>query len=160
MITCKSAVIIIDMQPMFVEFVLTEERRHMIEFQLKIIQDCKKLGIPIIAMEYVGFRDTIPELKTAIAHTPNSFFLEKEWQDGFYCSELSAALESLGISENLFLMGVNADGCVRATAKTAIENRFQVFTSEHAIAQKHGQDKNLLWYKENAILTDDLSKIV
>lgn len=149
------AVVLVDMQFFFVEWILPEERRSLIQAQLDVIRLCRELEIQIIVLEYTGWGDTVSPLREELLLCQNVIFLEKDWQDGFLFSELENTLNRLGL-KNLYFMGVNANGCVRATASTAIKNGCTIYTHSSVIAQKHGQDKNLNWYEENATLLNFL----
>lgn len=147
------AVVLVDMQFFFVEWILSEERKTMIQAQLAVIRLCRELDIQLVVLEYTGWGDTISPLREELLLCQNVIFLEKDWQDGFLFSELENALNRLSL-KNLFFMGVNANGCVRATASTAIKKGCAVYTHSSVIAQKHGQDKNLNWYQENTTLLE------
>lgn len=153
------AVLIIDMQKVFLEDIDGKERRRLIESQAEILNYCAEHDIPIVVVEYRGCGKTIRELKRRIKKVPRQEFVTKNVNNGFRNPELEEALKTWGVKK-IILMGVNASACVIETAEGAIKKGFQIATSECLIADEGKTDKSLPWYKKNSIYKENHLELI
>lgn len=164
------AVILIDMQDSFLDEVSKEERNKEIPYQLDVLDYCKDNRIPVFVLEYHGCGETVRVLKEKVDSLPVKTYITKHYDDGFFETSLEKKLREQGV-ESILLMGVNASGCVRRTAESAVELGFKILTSKGLIADpewhvtdefiinkegKHGKsDESAPWYKEHGIYRED-----
>lgn len=119
--------------------------------QLQVITFCERRNIPLIVLEMIGEGRTVDSLWDAITRVPQVFQVFKEENDGFTNGELLKILDSTRASR-LLLMGINADYCVKATAKSALTNGYQIVTSadlvsgQHSGEYRHSKSNSALWY--------------
>lgn len=157
------AVILIDMQTRFVEHLRTGEAERIIPNQLTALKHCNKTGIPIIVLEYdsrkhSSFGKTIAVLRSEAKKNSKGCLIRKEWNSGFVMTGLHSYLESLRV-KNLFLMGINADHCVKQTAKDAIRRGYEIATSKDVISgqERHSKDNSLRWFQANGHHLDSVT---
>ncbi|MBP6855064.1 MAG: cysteine hydrolase [Candidatus Pacebacteria bacterium] len=157
-------VLLIDMQE---DFVANKYRkRKIIPNQVRILEFCNANLIPVVIFEFVGYGKTVEDI-TAVAENKsgnNVHFLEKKYDDAFYNPKLNSILES-SRTKTILMMGVNAGFCVYETAKSAIENGYQVVTSRDLIAGyrtkwEKSPCPGVSWYQENTLFFDDHKRIL
>lgn len=151
------AVLLIDMQPCFVDVLRTGAAQRIIPAQIEVIKLCAQFDIPLIILEYLYHGKTIPKLQKWIKKVPRTIIVEKWNDDGFQETNLLEELQKLKI-ESLLLMGINADHCVRDTSISAINNKFQIITSQQLIAGQshHSSNDSLDYYKKYGIVKKDI----
>jgi len=157
----KIAVILIDMQKSFVDRLRRGEAKRIIPKQLTVLERCNKLGIPVIVLELrkSEFGETVEVLIKKAKKNSNFYLIAKSYDDGFIETELHSHLRSLKIKK-LFLMGINADYCVRETGKGAIDKGYKIITSEEVIAGQtdHSNDNSIPWFSSNGSCIGSVKK--
>jgi len=163
------AVLLVDMQERFVCQLRKRDRNLIIPRQLEVIRLCAERDIPLVVLEYLVWlqeeyeyfqEPTIPELFAEAQKVRRCKVVSKGRDDGFLETSLKATLESLGAS-HLLLMGVNAGGCVLATAGSAVKLGFRVITAGDLIANdrrpsKYDKgDKSAPWYEKNGVFCQE-----
>ena len=160
--TSKIAALLIDMQKCFIEDLKQGEEEKIVPCQIKIIDDfCVKRGIPLIVLEYSGCGTTIRLLRDKISEVPKLKIITKTNDDGFINTDLLSHLKTRGV-DTLLLMGINADYCVRSTAKSAIRQGYKIVTSKKLIAGKpyHSRNKSGDWYAQNGAFYADMDSLL
>lgn len=141
----KSALIIIDMQPIFVtrggnhnEAENQKKVKEILKTQIEAINFAKKSKIPIIFIEYEGMGETNAELKKAAAgYAEVKTFLKNT--DGMFSpynkhrSKLVEYLESKEIG-NLIITGANGGACVLQSIEGSLADNYNVLAFNTAIA--------------------------
>lgn len=158
-----TAVILIDMQKLFVENLRKGEEDRIVPKQLCILEYCNKVDIPVVVLEFGKYRygETIEVLMKVAQKNSNFRLIIKCDDDGFYCTDLHAHLKSLGVSK-LFIMGINADFCVKATAESAIDNGYEIITSNEVISGQthHSRSNSVGWFRNNGQCIDKVAKFL
>jgi nicotinamidase-related amidase len=139
------ALIIIDMQPYFVERGGDDkDKNNMIKVntilnnQIKMIEMAKKSKIPIVFIEYESHGDTNSKLKKAADGYDNIKIITKS-TDGMLDdynnkkSELSEYLRNQKIG-NLIITGANGGACVQKSISGSLENNYNVLAFSKGIA--------------------------
>lgn len=118
---------------------------------------------PVIGLELFpdSYGVTIPALKDVLALNGNGRILQKFTDDGFGSGPLKSTLYDMGLTR-LVLLGCNTSWCVWETAKSAVDNGYEVGTSRRLISepgyypQWHGgrSEASLRWYRENCAVFD------
>jgi nicotinamidase-related amidase len=146
------AVILVDMQENFVKKLRKGEQDRIIPNQLAVLRRCRELSIPVVALELRSevFGKTVEIIRKEVSENPSGCIMEKEYNDGFLKSNLAKHLKSLKV-ENIFLMGINADYCVRDTAYGAISHGFKIMTGNHVLSGQSGHSRNnsCTWFTNN-----------
>lgn len=155
------AVILIDMQPGFVSRLRRGEADRIVPSQVAVLKFCKEKNIPIVILEFFGSGSTVQTLADEIGSYDKVKIIEKNYNDGFRNTVLNAHLKLIG-AKKLFLMGINADFCVRETAEGAIERGYKIITSDKVIAgmPHHSQNNSLPWYRKNGVCVDNVFSFV
>jgi nicotinamidase-related amidase len=144
------ALILVDMQTKFVKKLREGEASRIIPNQLAVIEHCNRANIPIIVLELRKreFGKTIRTLTSAAKKNPRFLLIEKEYDSGFNETALYSYLKSLDI-KRLFIIGINTDYCVKATASDAIKLGYEILTSNQVISGQsgHREDNSIRWFK-------------
>lgn len=141
----KAALVIIDMQPFFVERGQNDKTesnqkklKKLIEIQIEAINFAKKIKIPIIFIEYKGLGRTNEKLRNAVKdYADVKIFLKNT--DGMFSrdnqqrSNLIEYLESKEIG-NLIITGANGGACVEQSIRGSFEENYNVIALNTAIA--------------------------
>ena len=149
----KQAVLLIDMQDSFVDYLPEGEADRIIRNQIKVIRRCGREGIPIGLVEYESEGRTIDSLLDEIEEIKDDthiFYVLKHCDNAFRETELEETLRRLGIEE-LCLMGINASACVWDTAEDAVKKGFLIVTGPDVIADCLGvhTSESSDWYRKN-----------
>lgn len=159
----NTGVILVDMQEEFIKVLRKGEAERIIPNQLEVIVRCRELGIPVLVLEMrpKEFGKTIKILMDQISKVSLNRVIKKGYDDGFYMTNLDLSLRFLGIRK-IFLMGINADFCVRETARTAISLGYKIITSGHVIAGQpdHSKDDSVVWFENNGSCVSDIKRIM
>jgi len=120
--------IVIDMQPYFLDYFEFDVKEMIIEEQLKVINELKKVKSPVFILEYFGNGKTDYRIREAVK--PFDLFnrITRFHNDGFSISYLNPILKLLKTKE-IVCMGINASACVQETIKSAIKKGYKVTTS-------------------------------
>ena len=162
----KLAIVIVDMQEHFLNYVSKEELDKEQPNYFKILEYAKKKDIPVVVLEYrlKDYDRTIPELRSEVKSLDQKLFIEKQYNNGFLGTDLGKQLKCAGV-EKILIMGIFASYCVRDTANGAVRAGFKVYASKDIIADredvKRGESSE--WFKKNTVFTDsykDLLKIL
>lgn len=134
-IFANTALVIIDMQPDFREgyYMGTEENlkayRKIINNQKLAIRLAKLRNMPILFVEYNGFKKTVKDLTNEVKGYHLTHTIKKS-SDGLFDDETAKAQVVSKLNEwnakNLIIMGANAMFCVRCTITGATKNGFNV----------------------------------
>ena len=141
-------VILIDMQQYFIRGLKKENKERIIANQIFIIKWCAQENIPIVVLEYEKYGKTIDVLIKELKEVKYLRVISKSRPDGFYDTKLAYTLNQVN-ADNLFLMGIDANVCVRSTAIGAMVNGFKFITSEDVIDGVRNDDNSIPWYREN-----------
>lgn len=128
-----AAVLLIDMQDRFLKDLSEKTREILIEEQINLIDDCSRMKVPIIVLEFKSFGKTIPKLASEIGKLKEVTVIEKDFNSGFEETNLDLVIKRLGV-QRLVLTGINASFCVRSTAWAALSRGIEVITSYPLIA--------------------------
>lgn len=158
-INTKIAVLLIDMQNVFVDHLRVGAKEKIIPKQIEVIRKCKENDIPlyVIVLDNPNFPKEIMSLNMQISdeleNIPNKILITKNKDNAFAGTNLDELLFDQRIT-HLLLMGVNAQGCVLDTAKTAIEKGFKIITASDLIAGQptDAEDDCAPWFEENGLL--------
>ena len=157
------AVMLVDMQEDFVKHLRRGEADRIIPNQLAILKRCRELSIPVVVLELrvKEFGKTIKILMDEISKNPSKWVIEKDFDDGFYLTNLDSSLKYLNIKK-IFIMGINADFCVRDTARTAIKLGYKIVTSGHVIAGQpdHSKNNSIIWFANNGSCVSNIARFV
>lgn len=127
------AVLLIDMQVLFLQDLHPWIRARLIRSQLKVLKECAKKDIPVVCLEYEGYGPTHPSLLEALEKVPRTEFIRKDCNSGFRRTNLEQILKERFMSTTLVLMGVNASFCVLETAISARRKGFKLATAKDLI---------------------------
>lgn len=138
------AVVLVDMQGMYVDRLLSEVRGKIINAQKKIIEACADKDIPLIILEYNRCSDcdheyekTTASLSHLVELVPRTVKIKKRNKDGFEGTDLDKILKNF-CAETLILMGIYANACVRKTAESALSlKKYRIITAENLIADSN-----------------------
>ena len=138
-------VLVIDMQPYFLDLIEQAKREEMIRAQLEVLGVCARKDIPTFVLYVYHDRNryghTIPEINNMALKIPRKKDIPKQERSGFERTNLNGYLTELNI-ENLCLMGVNASVCVRETAVDALKYRKKIISAEQLIADNEREIKD------------------
>jgi nicotinamidase-related amidase len=129
----RPAVLLIDMQTLFVRDLRKSLLKRLIIEQKKVVSLCVELGIPLIVLEYSGYGKTVPALVKAFEGIKSAHLLFKSGANGFYSTSLEYLLGSLLVN-TVVPIGVNASGCVFSTAREAFNLGYDVLTAKPLMA--------------------------
>lgn len=161
----NKALIIVDMQNIFLKNMSSKNKNVLIQNQLPIIQSCVHKKIPIIELEYncVGMPKgkTVSRLHTK--YTPLRTIIKKD-NGGFTKTILEKVLSEIKVKE-IILIGINANGCVQDTALGGINRGYKITTALGVIANIWRDDLNLsrsnhLWYQKRTRLLPSPCKLI
>jgi len=146
------AVLLIDMQEEFTGYI-GDRLNGLIEAQLGVIKYCSDKDIPLVILEYdpSSYATTEPVLKKSISRVPRHTFIGKDSRSGFVRTNLDEVLYDFN-RFHLYLMGIYANQCVRATAQSAIEKGYGIATSGDVISEVNGK-LFTTWFEENGLFT-------
>lgn len=150
----STAVIVVDMQPYFCDWLLPNIREQLVKAQLEVIRKCRERDIPILVLQYEGCERTLVDLAREVEKAPRRKFIKKCNPDGFYLTSLNDDLKRF-CAQEIVLMGVNASGCVLATGLTAHKLGYTVHTAENLMAdtkRRSIQDYAREWYEKTGNL--------
>lgn len=147
------AVILIDMQCGFMNQLRQNTRSALIKNQQSVIMVCRVADIPICVLEYIDHGETISKLTKKLKCVPRVKTIQKFHDDGFRDTELGSVLENWGV-RNILLMGINAEYCVKETAKSALKRGYSIMTAPGLISGSvhHDPTDCIKWYKQNGTL--------
>ncbi|MEX0918142.1 MAG: isochorismatase family protein [Candidatus Paceibacterota bacterium] len=150
------AVILIDMQNGFMQELREGALKKILPNQLAALEAANALGISVAVLEFRGYGDTLTELMNQVVKSADYEVFIKCTDSGFSCTAFEAWLEARKNIQTLFLMGINAGFCVRATATDAIRKGYTIMTSTGVIAgQKHHKSDDYIgWYHNNGTLIE------
>ncbi len=129
----NTAVLLIDMQPDFVQAISGYELTREVPNMLRVLEYAAQNRLPIFVLEYHDHPPTIDFLKKRVDVLPNVSYVVKPYDNGFADTGLAVRLKQLNVDE-VVLMGINASFCVASTAQGAKINGFHVTTSLDLIA--------------------------
>ena len=154
------AVLLIDMQELFLKDILEEHRKLIVSSQLEVLTYCAETDIPVIVVEYklivpektieclLDKVQSVPRNRTAIKITDNAMLSGKP--------NVRRFLRGFD-ADYLVLMGIYASGCVFSTALTALDKEYKISTSGDLISDDVNSDY-VKMYPDNKfpILSDSL----
>jgi nicotinamidase-related amidase len=105
--------VIVDMQESFKAARNEDLQRRIVH----AIERQRKLGGPIIVLEYECFGPTVDTIKRALSGYEKRWYLEKCYDDGGTEVRDCVEAEQLDIREGFFICGVNTAYCVISTAR-------------------------------------------
>lgn len=162
-IATRTAVLLIDMQPTFVGQLRRGAAERIIPHQLRTIRRCAEKDIPLVIVEYrqIEPESTLELLREAAADVPRRVTVVKDWDNAFADTDLATRLERWGTS-TVFLMGINATACVRATANGARNRKIGVATSPNVIAGRHAhpEDDDIGWFARAGSVVDSIDDLL
>jgi nicotinamidase-related amidase len=129
----KWAVLLIDMQPEFVDGLTSSSKSIIIPSQIAMIRKVRTLNLPFVVLEYVDSGNTIPELTEEIRYIQTPKYITKSDDDGFKNTDLESYIDGHGVTA-LLIMGINASSCVFETASHALKLGYEIATSRDLIA--------------------------
>lgn len=142
---------VIDMQNQFVQELRWGEAKRIVPRQIVILKKCLLLKIPIILVEYRGSGSTIPPLNDILQKKPRVYTIRKKADDGFTNPRLPRLLQRLRTS-TIIIMGINADACVKDTARSASQQGHRIITSNDLLSgpDHHSHNNNGPWFQKNS----------
>ncbi|MBI4152493.1 cysteine hydrolase [Candidatus Woesearchaeota archaeon] len=157
------AVLLIDMQGIFLKNISPVERQEEIAYQSDVLDFCRQNNVPLYVLEYQGCGRTMPSLEDKYLQLRDVRRVIKMYDDGFWETNLAEQLHHSGI-ERLLLMGINASACVRSTAEGALEHGFAIMTSKQLIANPAEADwgyiESIPWFQEQGIYRDNYTELL
>ncbi len=141
----KQALVIIDMQPDFIERQGVHKKpenkkrlKEVLAHQEMLIASAKATQTPIIFIEYEGQGQTHSALRSAVGDYANVSTFKKDTSDVFdtrnsFRGELEAHLQENGIKD-LLIAGANGGACVRQSIEGALMRDYNVIASSNGIA--------------------------
>jgi nicotinamidase-related amidase len=148
------AVVLIDMQPYFIQNTLPADFARMLTAQQRLLRTCTQYEIPVAVVENEGNGCTISLLQEQIRQLPLKERISKRNWNGFLDTNLMETLRSWN-SQSLCFSGVYAKECVKETIESAITLGYHISTAEDLIAPYYPEDNSkkppsrdyLLWYR-------------
>jgi nicotinamidase-related amidase len=134
-----SAVLLIDMQPKYLQLLSYQQQRALEREQLHVLDYCTHRDVPVALIEYNASGTTLPRLLGAVRAVPRKGFYEKWQPDAFSVQGLERQLNEWDCNR-VFLMGVFASQCIRTTALSAAQLGFTVGTQPSVIAEQPPED--------------------
>ncbi len=136
----QSILVLVDIQPRLAEAMPVDERQHMIESSIMLLEAAKVLAIPVLITEQYpqGLGTTYPEI---LAHLPPG--VTPLAKTGFSCTcaeGFDTLLERSGRTQAI-LAGQETHVCVLQTALTLLSRGWQVFVVEDAVCSRHPKHK-------------------
>lgn len=148
-----TAVLVIDMQPYFLQVVEEAQVRQAIEWQKRVLMTAVSQAVPVLFSEdaKTAKTGTIPELLKEVSDaTVLQRYQFSAFEDG---GALFAKLSALGI-QHLFLMGAYTSQCVRASARSALMRGLSFATATEVVLPREPSDNRfaLPWFVENGTI--------
>lgn len=158
----KLAVLLIDMQNVFVDHLRSGAKEKIIPKQIEILESCVKNKVPIYVIKLNApdfsreIMELTPQISKALENIPTKISIIKDKDNAFTGTPLDKTLSEQNIT-HLLLMGVNAQGCVFDTAKTAIEKGYKIITAATLIAGQptDKEDDCAPWFEKNGLFFPD-----
>lgn len=159
--TPQLSMLLIDMQPSFLKRMDEMELDTLISSQVDVLRFCARYDVPVIVLEYDGEGRTIWGLEEEVKRVPRYQIVTKPKDDGFIDTHLDYILKEWQIT-NLCLMGVNASGCVRDTAESALDRNIEIITAEQLIADPYlwNENKSIDFFNQNGNFLTDYKKML
>ena len=148
------AFLLIDMQEEFLEDIHNKDRERIIKYQREMLEYSIQEGIYTIVVKFEGCGDISKEISGIVNKLQNKDLIEKPDDSAFDKTDLDLKLQENNIKK-LYLMGINAMGCVRETAKDAIEKGYDIATSDRWITQPReweDEEDGRIWFSLNGEL--------
>ena len=145
------AFLLIDMQEEFLEDIHNKDKKRIIRYQREMLEYSIQEGIYTIVVKFKDCGDISEEISWIVDKLQNKDLIEKPKDSAFDQTNLNLKLQDKNIKK-LYLMGINAMGCVRETAKDAIEKGYDIATSDRWIAQPReweDEEDGGIWYSVN-----------
>jgi len=158
----STAVLLIDMQKTFLDYISEQMREPLINTQRMVIDYCAARDVPLVVLEYAPrcYGRTNDKLSRAAKMVPRNTFVEKKSQSGFNDTNLEQVLHDFG-RKNLYLMGIYTDQCVQKTAEDALKKNFKITISQDVTSCVGNGDKiNLDWFKDSGVYTDTYIEMI
>ncbi|MFS8097331.1 cysteine hydrolase [Lentzea alba] len=126
----KAALVIVDMQEVLMPVVW--QGPELADRIRDLANRARENGVPVIALQQIGGPHFAPDapgtrLCQSLNLRPEDTVIQKTATDGFYRSDLAAALDGV---DTIVLTGVGTDYCVDATARAAVSRGFDVILVE------------------------------
>jgi len=153
----NTGILLIDMQEDFLAGVQRGLRRDLIDSQRKVLEYAGENKVPVFGFEYKGCGNTAFSLRREIQDNPKGVIMSKNDDSCFVRTPLEEILKKKGINQ-LFLMGIYASACVKATANHALIGGFNISTSLDVIEDRlidnetERTEDSLNFYSQNGIL--------
>lgn len=159
-----SAVIVVDMQPGFINTVEINARRQLVSAQQEVLQDISRKGaLSAIVMEDVSQDGEVTDgrIKSSVeAQALRKVYLSKKRNDAFTNPMVESYLKAWKI-RRIVLMGLYANYCVFETAQSAIDKGFRVHTAKQLIANEESPFVHFSeWYRENTDFHEDYRSLL
>ncbi len=123
------AVLVIDMQPLYLSKLDTNTRLALDKNQLEVVSYYARRNVPVFGVEMDEQRRTIPMLRRYFSRLP----IRKEYRDGFHFTNLKEKLKREQCTD-IVMMGLFRSECVAATMEGARLGGFQIYTANSLIA--------------------------
>jgi len=145
------AIVLVDMQAGFVGGLRTGSLKRIVPNQKRVLKLASNRRIPVAVLEFKGYGETLPELTELAKACPGYTAFEKYVDSGFSSGAFISWLENHAKAKSLFLMGINAGYCVKATAAGAIRRGYKIVIHPDMIAgmSHHRDDDHIGWYRKN-----------
>ncbi|BAB59926.1 isochorismatase [Thermoplasma volcanium GSS1] len=170
--------VVIDMLNDFVHGTLkTQESLSTVIPARNVLEAFRKKGLPIFFTNDAHYKED-PEMKIWGSHAmkgswgaqiieelkplESEFVIEKHAYSAFYGTNLDQILRARGVTE-LFLIGLDADICVRHTAADALYRNYAITVVEDAVAariDKNWKDYFIRVYGANIVKSDEINKVI
>jgi len=129
-----------------------QNKRAIIPHQIVVLETCKRLGIPVVIMEFAGRGVTHRKLRDTVSGYTNVHLVEKNDWSAFNGTTLDETLRTLGI-DSFLLGGVEASVCLYETAVDAIARGYRVTVCGALTAgygkRYAGSNRSDLWRPNN-----------
>ena len=158
----KLAILIVDMQPSFLESIGAIERKRLIRAHEEILIACVRRDYPVAVLEYAGRGRTHKNLRSLIHQIPRFEFFKKVFDNGFTNPHLLEKFNEWGTSE-ICITGINASFCVKSTASSAISYGKRIITARELVENQASEyqrfKEDLPWFKEFGLYFPDYQSL-
>lgn len=159
----RIGVVLIHMQPAFVQNIGADEANRMVEAQCEVLEVCVSKDYPVVKLElrdlpglHHYFGETLEKLSEIIGRAPRNASFKNYGSNG-YNSVVESQFNEWEVN-TFCLMGVELPYCVINTAKGVVRGRKDIITARSLIAAEQYDPKveeSLKWFRHNGKYFED-----
>jgi len=155
------AVVLVDMQEGFVSHLRKGAAQPLIDCQSLILQECITSNTPVAVLEH-NYDDTktVQVLSEIVMEIPRNVIIRKNTDDGFARTDLDKTLRGWR-AKKLLITGINGSYCVKSTARSALDLKYEILTSPRLISGLSGQSwhdptDSIDWFEKHGTIIGDI----